>query len=90
MFSEIAASSSNPVEQNQYDIIQCTGYLKCWNPIVEKEKTSDNSEDVPSVTCLIGVGRKLDNFSETYQMENPTTFVSKHAVDGKFLFVDHW
>lgn len=86
----MTAPPSSPSEHSQYDVIQCTGYLKCWNSLSDEEKNSDNGEDITSMTCLIAVGRKLDNFSGTYQVENPGSFVSKHAVDGKFLFVDHW
>ncbi|XKL65222.1 hypothetical protein PGB90_008642 [Kerria lacca] len=93
---QVLASSFNTnitsSEQNKYNIIQCVGYIKRWHSINNKFIMLDKLENMTSVTSLIAVGRKLfDNFSHVYdEIGNPLTFVSKHTLDGKFLFVDHW
>lgn len=54
--------------------------------IMEDMKDTDAS----FVTSLVAIGRAVDNVDKIRQMGKPVTFISKHAIDGKFLFVDHW
>lgn len=54
--------------------------------IMEDMKDTDAS----FVTSLVAIGRAVDNVDKIRQMDKPVTFISKHAIDGKFLFVDHW
>lgn len=77
-------------EHNRYTVIQCIGYLKCWNTMNNKIKIMDDVEDASSVTCLVAIGRPLYNVDQAREIDKTVTFISKHAMDGKFIFVDNW
>lgn len=90
LFAELIPVNVNNYNSDQYNIIHCVGYLKCWNSSGSTDNSKEDGEDSSSLTCLIAIGRSLNNFSNAFQAEKPTFFMSKHTVDGKFLFVDHW
>lgn len=81
----------------KYTVIQCTGYLKSWAPakIGLEEQETDGDNDTCNLSCLVAVGRIPPNI---FTPKIPTTgnyphlrtiqFISRHAMDGKFLFVD--
>lgn len=82
----------------KYCVIQCTGYLKSWAPakIGLEEQETDSEGDSCSLSCLVAVGRIIPNVLQTNVSPPLTTspnsksiqFISRHAMDGKFLFVD--
>jgi len=76
------------VERN-YIVIHCTGYLKSWAK-VGMDDNEGESEDPGNMSCLVAVGRVLPPISPNSATlkYRPVTFISRHAMDGKFIFVD--
>ncbi|KAJ8664592.1 hypothetical protein QAD02_006254 [Eretmocerus hayati] len=80
----------------KYCVIQCTGYLKSWAPakIGLEEQESDADGEACNLSCLVAVGRVQPALvappaSSSRRIRLRTIeFVSRHAIDGKFLFVD--
>lgn len=83
----------------KYSVIQCTGYLKSWPPakIGVEEQEGDGDEDSCNLSCLVAIGRIPPNIFQPSTSTNaahcnanlqPIQFISRHAMDGKFLFVD--
>ncbi|KAK8759751.1 hypothetical protein V5799_002614, partial [Amblyomma americanum] len=80
----------------RYSVIHCTGYLKSWAPtklsLPDDAAAPDDSEGC-NLSCLVAVGRVHGDLASSPTTRNaldaePIQFVSRHAVDGKFLFVD--
>lgn len=77
-------------------MIQCTGYLKSWAPakIGLEEQEAETDSDACNLSCLVAIGRILPHIStvaaSTQSRSNvrQIQFISRHALDGKFLFVD--
>lgn len=86
------------LSDKKYSVIQCTGYLKSWAPakIGLEEQEVDNESDSCNLSCLVAVGRIPPNIfgnNSTYLGQQNTIlrsiqFVSRHTMDGKFLFID--
>ncbi|KAJ2954562.1 hypothetical protein O0L34_g2848 [Tuta absoluta] len=85
--------------EKKYCVVQCTGYLKSWSP-ADLEGGSGNGEGVDdgeacNLSCLVAVGRALPDLMPRPVPGTPVPptrqlqYVSRHALDGKFLFVDH-
>lgn len=82
----------------KYCVIHCTGYLKSWAPaeIGLEEQETDGDNDSCNLSCLVAVGRIIPNVFQSNVTPPPSTFpnsksiqfISRHAMDGKFLFVD--
>ncbi|XP_076241204.1 basic helix-loop-helix ARNT-like protein cyc isoform X2 [Calliopsis andreniformis] len=77
----------------KYCVIQCTGYLKSWAPakIDLEEQEGDGDGDACNLSCLVAVGRLQSTIPTSLPKKprlRPIKFVSRHAMDGKFLFVD--
>lgn len=82
----------------KYTVIQCTGYLKSWAPakIGLEEQETDGDNDTCNLSCLVAVGRippniftpKIPSTTGNYPHLRTIQFISRHAMDGKFLFVD--
>ncbi|KAK2586589.1 hypothetical protein KPH14_011466 [Odynerus spinipes] len=79
----------------KYCVIQCTGYLKSWAPakIGLEEQEGEADGEACNLSCLVAVGRiqsSLPTSSTSPRRPRLRTieFVSRHAMDGKFLFVD--
>lgn len=83
-------------------MIQCTGYLKSWAPakIGLEESEVEGDVETCNLSCLVAVGRVqpqiaaplTPNFTRNRCCLQPSLrsiqFISRHAMDGKFLFVD--
>lgn len=83
-------------------MIQCTGYLKSWAPakIGLEESEVEGDVETCNLSCLVAVGRVQPqitaplspNFIRNGCCRQPRLrsiqFTSRHAMDGKFLFVD--
>lgn len=76
-------------------MIQCTGYLKSWAPakIGLEEQESEAEGEACNLSCLVAVGRiqtpLVAPTSTPRRLRlRSIEFVSRHAMDGKFLFVD--
>lgn len=86
------------LSDKKYSVIQCTGYLKSWAPakIGLEEQEGDNESDSCNLSCLVAVGRIPPNIfaNNTTYMGDPNAtlrsiqFISRHTMDGKFLFID--
>ncbi|EZA50085.1 protein cycle isoform X1 [Ooceraea biroi] len=79
----------------KYCVIQCTGYLKSWAPakIGLEEQEGEADGEACNLSCLVAVGRLQTAISTAVLSSRkphlrPIQFVSRHAMDGKFLFVD--
>lgn len=83
------------VLDKKFNVIQCTGYLKSWSPaMVGVEEQEDADSDSSNLSCLVAIGRILPHIStvaltgHSDKAQRPIQFVSRHALDGKFIFVD--
>ncbi|XP_017889557.1 aryl hydrocarbon receptor nuclear translocator-like protein 1 isoform X2 [Ceratina calcarata] len=77
----------------KYCVIQCTGYLKSWAPakIDLEEQEGDGDGEACNLSCLVAVGRLQSTMPTSLPKKprlRPIKFVSRHAMDGKFLFID--
>ena len=79
----------------KYCVIQCTGYLKSWAPtkIGLEEQEVDGDGEACNLSCLVAVGRtqsalSMPNLTSKRPRLRTIEFVSRHTMDGKFLFVD--
>ncbi|XP_051162665.1 aryl hydrocarbon receptor nuclear translocator-like protein 1 isoform X3 [Leptopilina boulardi] len=79
----------------KYCVIQCTGYLKSWAPtkIGFEEQEGEGDGEACNLSCLVAVGRIQTALSIPSSMSSrprlrTIEFVSRHAMDGKFIFVD--
>ncbi|XP_063241156.1 protein cycle isoform X2 [Bacillus rossius redtenbacheri] len=83
----------------KYCVVQCTGYLKSWAPakIGLEESEGEGDGESCNLSCLVAVGRLQlpmarhgSSRSPGSRQPNlrPIQFTSRHALDGKFLFVD--
>lgn len=84
MFYELTTFS-----ERKYIVIHCTGYLKSWAKI-GLDDTESETEDPCNLSCLVAVGRILPSITmpNPSMKYRPITFISRHAIDGKFVFVD--
>ena len=90
------------VTDRKYSVIQCTGYLKSWAPakIGLEESEVEGDGEACNLSCLVAIGRVQPqiaaplstNFTRNGCCRQPNIrsiqFTSRHAMDGKFLFVD--
>ncbi|KAJ8737437.1 hypothetical protein PYW08_000032 [Mythimna loreyi] len=94
---EPSAKMRKKSSEKKYCVVQCTGYLKSWAPAEMSEAgSSEAADDVDagSLSCLVAVGRALPDLAPEPPAPAPALpqrqlqYVSRHAPDGKFLFVD--
>ncbi|XP_033645859.1 aryl hydrocarbon receptor nuclear translocator-like protein 1 isoform X3 [Asterias rubens] len=79
-------------DRKNYITIHCTGYLKSW-PLANfgSGMENENENDGCNLSCLVAIARPIQmpqpsrNESDLAQ---PAEFVSRHAIDGKYTFVD--
>ncbi|XP_045458374.1 protein cycle [Melitaea cinxia] len=83
--------------EKKYCVVQCTGYLKSWAPAEISEAGNNGSDCSPddgeacNLSCLVAVGRALTDLTPQTPPAPYTRYlqyISRHATDGKFLFVD--
>ncbi|XP_011315360.1 aryl hydrocarbon receptor nuclear translocator-like protein 1 isoform X2 [Fopius arisanus] len=81
----------------KYCVIQCTGYLKSWAPAkisADQEQEGEGLEgENCNLSCLVAVGRVTPSLLELslgmgLPKLNTIMFVTRYAIDGKFIFVD--
>uniref|UniRef100_A0A2K6AGK5 Basic helix-loop-helix ARNT like 2 n=1 Tax=Mandrillus leucophaeus TaxID=9568 RepID=A0A2K6AGK5_MANLE len=79
-------------EHRKFYTIHCTGYLRSWPPnIVGMEEERNSKKDNSNFTCLVAIGRLQpyiipQNSGEIHV--KPTEFVTRFAMNGKFVYVD--
>ncbi|XP_061707822.1 protein cycle isoform X3 [Cydia pomonella] len=82
------------VNEKKFCVVQCTGYLKLAAPVEVCVGGGESGDDGDcSMSCLVAIGRALpDPAPAAPRAPAPPTrrlqFVSRHATDGKFVFVD--
>ncbi|XP_031618356.1 aryl hydrocarbon receptor nuclear translocator-like protein 1 isoform X3 [Contarinia nasturtii] len=85
----------------KYIVIHCTGHLKTWtqSKIGLKERESYGDGYSCNLSCLVAAGRAPPNVLQNDTLPTSSTsqqkevlknlqFLSRHTIDGKFLFVD--
>ncbi|KAJ8936019.1 hypothetical protein NQ314_012523 [Rhamnusium bicolor] len=98
---QLSSSDLNPRERlidaknKKYNVIQCTGYLKSWAPAkIGLEENEEGDGESCNLSCLVAIGRILPHISTVAANSQgrpnirQIQFISRHALDGKFLFVD--
>ncbi|XP_070564648.1 protein cycle-like isoform X2 [Ptychodera flava] len=81
-------------DRKNYVTIHCTGYLKSW-PSAKVGLGNDSEDaygDECNLSCLVAIARvqpsQIPCASGSNVDVKPTEFVSRHAMDGRFTFVD--
>ena len=72
-------------------LVHCTGYLKSWPPSGCSFDDDDEDSESRNLSCLVAVGRVETIYDETTDYSLPgiaKEFISRHSIDGKFIFVD--
>ncbi|XP_049281333.1 aryl hydrocarbon receptor nuclear translocator homolog isoform X3 [Anopheles funestus] len=83
------------VDGHNYAVMHCTGYIKNWPPTdMFPGVTIDRGQDDElhnTHCCLVAIARLQITSSTTandLNSNNPNEFISRHAMCGKFTFVD--
>lgn len=74
-----------------FGLVHCTGYLKSWPPSGCSFDDDDEDSESRNLSCLVAVGRVETIYDETTDYSLPgiaKEFISRHSIDGKFIFVD--
>ncbi|KAJ7424827.1 Aryl hydrocarbon receptor nuclear translocator-like protein 1 [Pitangus sulphuratus] len=96
---QLSSSDVSPREKlvdgknhRKYCTIHCTGYLKNWPPSeVGVEEETDVEKDSSNFNCLVAIGRLHPYIVPQKSGEikvKATEFVTRFAMDGKFVYVD--
>lgn len=84
----------------KYLVIHCTGHLKTWtqSKIGLKERESYGDGYSCNLSCLVAAGRAPPNVLQSQIVPSSSNqpkevlknlqFLSRHTIDGKFLFID--
>ncbi|XP_056454005.1 basic helix-loop-helix ARNT like 1a isoform X3 [Gadus chalcogrammus] len=85
--------SKKKVDRKSFCTIHSTGYLKSWPPTkmgLDEDNEPDN--EGCNLSCLVAIGRLHPHIVPQPPTADirvkPTEYVSRHAIDGKFVFVD--
>uniref|UniRef100_A0A673L4K0 Aryl hydrocarbon receptor nuclear translocator-like protein 1 n=1 Tax=Sinocyclocheilus rhinocerous TaxID=307959 RepID=A0A673L4K0_9TELE len=85
--------SKKKADRKSFCTIHSTGYLKSWPP-TKMGLDDDNEPDNEgcNLSCLVAIGRLHPHIIPQPMNSDirvkPTEYVSRHAIDGKFVFVD--
>ncbi|XP_043561571.1 aryl hydrocarbon receptor nuclear translocator-like protein 1 isoform X3 [Chiloscyllium plagiosum] len=88
-----ANCSKKKVDRKSFCTIHSSGYLKSWPPTkmgLDEDNEPDN--EGCNLSCLVAIGRLHPHIvpqpiSGEIRVKS-TEYVSRHAIDGKFVFVD--
>nr|XP_048288633.1 aryl hydrocarbon receptor nuclear translocator-like protein 2 isoform X2 [Myodes glareolus] len=83
---------SKKKDHRKFYTVHCTGYLRSWPPsVVGVEKERGSEKDSGALTCLVAMGR-LHPYTVPPKSSKikvrPTEFVTRFAMNGKFVYVD--
>ncbi|KAI4894867.1 hypothetical protein NFI96_019183 [Prochilodus magdalenae] len=85
--------SKKKADRKSFCTIHSTGYLKSWPPTkmgLDEDNEPDN--EGCNLSCLVAIGRLHPHIVPQPMNGDirvkPTEYVSRHAIDGKFVFVD--
>ncbi|XP_042343377.1 aryl hydrocarbon receptor nuclear translocator-like 1b [Plectropomus leopardus] len=92
-YEDFSSSCLKKNDLKGFCTIHSTGYLKSCPPTqVDLDENNKVDNDKCYLSCLVAVGRLHQNtISRPVQHHvkvKPVEFVSRHAIDGKFVFVD--
>ncbi|XP_067352580.1 basic helix-loop-helix ARNT like 1b isoform X1 [Channa argus] len=91
MEDEEFSSSKKNADRNGFCTIHTTGYLKSWSPL-DLDENNEPDNNGCYLSCLVAVGRLHSHMVsrpvQDHVKVKPVEFVSRHAIDGKFVFVD--
>lgn len=89
---------------NPYAVVHCTGYIKNWPPsgvqMIDRsmggggdhQGGEDGHSSAANNCCLVAIGRlqvtSMPNTGDLMGSNASNEFISRHALDGKFTFVD--
>lgn len=75
-----------------YAVVHCTGYIKNWPPTGVQIDRQNDDDMHTSHCCLVAIGRlqvtSTANSADLGGANSQSEFISRHAMDGKFSFVD--
>ncbi|XP_014442683.1 aryl hydrocarbon receptor nuclear translocator-like protein 2 isoform X2 [Tupaia chinensis] len=84
--------NSKKKDHRKFCTVHCTGYLRSWPPnVVGMEEERDSKKDNGNFTCLVAIGRLHPSVVPRKSGEikvKPTEFITRFAVNGKFVYVD--
>ncbi|XP_041930708.1 aryl hydrocarbon receptor nuclear translocator-like protein 1 [Alosa sapidissima] len=85
--------SKKKADRKSFCTIHSTGYLKSWPPTkMGVEEDGEVDGEGCNLSCLVAIGRLHTHIllppAHTHIRVKPTEYVSRHAIDGKFVFVD--
>ncbi|XP_049738664.1 basic helix-loop-helix ARNT-like protein 2 isoform X3 [Elephas maximus indicus] len=84
--------NSRKKDHRKFYTVHCTGYLRSWpSNIVGMEEERDHKKDSSNFTCLVAIGRLHPFIVPQNNGEikvKPTEFITRFAVNGKFVYVD--
>lgn len=76
---------------HQYAVMHCTGYIKNWPPTGVTIDRGQDDDLHNTHCCLVAIARLQITSSTTandLNSNNPNEFISRHAMCGKFTFLD--
>ncbi|XP_066952979.1 aryl hydrocarbon receptor nuclear translocator homolog isoform X4 [Macrobrachium rosenbergii] len=77
---------------HNYAVVHCTGYIKNWPPTGVQMDRGEEEAHGSSHCCLVAIGRlqvtSTPDTSDLMGSNSQSEFISRHAMDGKFTFVD--
>ncbi|XP_055598665.1 aryl hydrocarbon receptor nuclear translocator homolog isoform X4 [Uranotaenia lowii] len=76
---------------HNYAVMHCTGYIKNWPPTGVTIDRGQDDDLHNTHCCLVAIARLQITSSTTandLNANNPNEFISRHAMCGKFTFVD--
>lgn len=77
---------------HSYAVVHCTGYIKNWPPTGVQMDRGEEEAHGSSHCCLVAIGRlqvtSAPDTSDLMGSNSQSEFISRHAMDGKFTFVD--
>lgn len=79
-----------------YAVVHCTGYIKNWPPTemfpgMHMDRAVDDETMHGSHCCLVAIGRlqvTSTASNDSNNVNNQSEYITRHAIDGKFTFVD--
>ncbi|XP_071358363.1 basic helix-loop-helix ARNT-like protein 2 isoform X3 [Trachinotus anak] len=83
-------STSKKKDTYRYCTLHCTGYMRSW-PSSQLDSEGDAEKEPSNLTCLVMVCRLHPHVSHHPSKDinvKPTEFVTRCAIDGKFIYVD--
>ncbi|KAG8001558.1 Aryl hydrocarbon receptor nuclear translocator-like protein 1 [Nibea albiflora] len=86
-------SMEDEADRKGFCTIHSTGYLKSRSPTeVDLDENNEPDNEGCNLSCLVAVGRLHPHTVlqpvQSHVKVKPMEFVSRHAIDGKFVFVD--